>query len=459
MNDDRIRFACPSCNKKHSVSSNGAGREARCQNPECGRPFVIPIPDAEEPPAPTKAAPKNYRGAIVSAAIPLVVIGLGSFLTRPSVKPAAPVIQTAPEKVEPETPEVKVEPDPAIIEQQKRELAAANEKKRQEEKKERAARKQRETLLVEYVTLARIHSSEYYHNNRMVKPAQPDMRVIRPLARSGNAEIRSVAASLVKGQAMIDGFQGNGSPASTIADLAADAPNRGQEYKRGGQRIVTDQQDFRNRAAQAYEAARAIQQRQMAGRSFQATLNEMSADRHRVIYKLAKDLSGPQADNSAVQLKADAFAPGEAAFRVVDGDSMNANYCLTLAAGDTKLTHCFIATVVRRAVRKKDGQIDPPAALGLDEVTAAILEPDKSGLDTTTMFYVGDINPGSLIHILPFRGATAATTGKAGLVLFCDQKTVVCDPMPCFQEVREKYLAARQQQNGAVAQPERRGRR
>jgi hypothetical protein len=453
--DDRIRFACPFCSKKHNAPSYGAGREARCQNPECRKAFVVPFPDTEKPIPPAKA-PRNYPVGIIAAAISLTVIGLGSFLARPSAKSKPPVVRKAerPSPVAGAEPKADPEPDPEVVALQKRELAAANERKRQEEKKERAARKEREKLLTEYVMLARIHCAEYYHNNRRVMPAKPDMPRIRQLAHSGNADIRSVAASLMKGQSMIDGFQGHGlgSTDTIIPGLVADAPNQGPMYSRGGQKVVTDAQDLHNRMDQAWRATEGVRQKQKSGRDFRATLNEMSDDRRRTIYKLAKDLSGPQADNPAIQLKADAFAPGEAAFRMVNGDSMNASYCLTLGNEDTKLTHCFIAVVLRQGVRKKDGHVEPLTALGLDEVTAAILEPDKSGLDTVSMFYVGDINPGNLIHFLPFQGATAAT-GSAGLVLFSDQKAVVLDPTPFFQEAREKWLAARQQQYWPAAQP------
>ena len=140
--------------------------------------------------------------------------------------------------------------------------------------------------------------------------------------------------------------------------------------------------------------------------------------------------------------------PGEEVFRGHSGEpSADATYCITVANEGKTLTHCSIAVIVRRTATPRSANgarpdLGPP--FGLDEFTEAVLRPEASRAyqDGVVPYYIGELKTHDRVHFLELRGQEVSKNlERIGVVLFSDQMTVVGDPNPGFQEVRDNHLS------------------
>jgi hypothetical protein len=374
-------------------------------------------------------------------------------------------------------PETKATTSQSNSSESQRKLAAAKQKKSKAAQKEQAARKERDKLLAEYATLARVQSFEYYHNDRRVIPRwhrppsevtrertlslakyDDDLPRIRPLVRSGNENIRNVAASILKSYELAENYRTNaavsfdnfmGEYRKGLTDFESYDPIKERQARMLGQpsksQSAVDAANWRRAGAETLRIYGQVN----ANRPFLKALGELTQYQKRITYKLAKELAGPQPDTPVgIQLNVEAYVPGEDVFRGHSGEpSADATYCITVANEGKTLTHCSIAVIVRRTATPRSANgarpdLGPP--FGLEEFTEAVLRPEASRAyqDGVVPYYIGELKTHDRVHFLELRGQEVSKNlVRVGVVLFSDQMTVVGDPNPGFQEVRDNHLS------------------
>lgn len=521
----RIKFTCIHCNKKLSILAAGAGRTLSCPNPQCTKPITVPLPDANAaatprasdlsangaPSAAPTATSKHGAKWMVAAALCIVSLGAGLsfFLIKPHQNPKRLAVQASPHKAptpvkalangdQDEKATVNAAPttrartsQPNSPESQ-RKLAAAKKQQSEAAHKEQAARRERTRRLSEYATLAPLQSTEYYHNDQLIRPRwyrpptevtmarnlnlpryDDDIPRLRKLLGSGNANVRDVSASIIKAHTLIEMYR---------HDVAFSTDNVMAEYTKalttqesyrppssllksmGGQPVKTQGQVDRANMKRVVSVHDKYRQHQKANQAYTDVLDQLDQERKRMTYGLAKELAGAPPDKPVgIQISAEAFVLGEPVFHALAEDALSPSgrYCITLSNEDAMLTHCSLFVILRHlsAWRNPDDALaryGPP--LGLDECTGAVLRTDASRprADDVTFYYVGDFKTHEQVRVLGLQGRYVADKIESiGVVLFSDQMMVVGDPTPRFQELRDNAISQMTGNAGNQRRPQR----
>jgi hypothetical protein len=522
----RIRFTCLHCDKRISVKPAAAGRTLPCPNPECGKRITVPLPGVNDATTPSDSAlpasgatsaapsPASTQGAKWTIASALGVLSLGLvlsfFLMKPSKKPPRLVVQGIAKKtltpVKPlvtgdqdnkatvsAAPKPKARTSPSQSPEPQRKLASEQPPESKAAPKEQAARKERNRLLSEYAAVARIQSFEYYHNDKRMVPRwdrpptevtmarnlnlpkyDDDLPRVAKLLGSDNENIREISASIVKSHTVIEmyrhdvAFDKDNVTAQTIKALTSFESYNAGAHRRalmGGVSAKSEQEVQRANFKQAVAVLDSQRQHEKANQAYLDPLRKLVQERERIIYRLAKELAGPPPDKPVgIQLNVEAFVPGEPVFRASPDSSPTAStmYCLTLANGDEKLTHCSIAVILRRLPDRRTAEGGPARfgpPLSLDEFTDAVMrrDPSRRYADDVVLYYIGAFNSHERVHFFQLQWQYVMQNVESiGVVLFADQMTLVGDPNPCFQELGDSHLGLTGQNVGYQGIPQNR---